>query len=34
MEELILSEGYSDVEVSDIFLESAQILGMKKRKKK
>jgi hypothetical protein len=32
MEELILSAGYSDIEVETIFFESAQILGMKMKK--
>ena len=32
MEELILDAGYSDIEVETIFFESAQILGMKKKK--
>ena len=32
MEELILSSGYSDISVETIFFESAQILGMKKKK--
>ena len=32
MEELILSAGYSNIEVETIFFEAAQILGMKKKK--
>jgi hypothetical protein len=32
MVELILSCGYSDIEVETIFFESAQILGMKMKK--
>jgi hypothetical protein len=32
MEEIILSSGYSDISVETIFFESAQILGMKKKK--